>query len=50
MSKPTERQYRTVLYGRPLVPGLNDTDEYLDQACSLVGSCSIGRPTRLVRW
>jgi DNA repair photolyase len=35
MSAPAERQYRTVLYWRPLVPGLNDTDEHLDQAYAL---------------
>ncbi|MBM7168608.1 hypothetical protein JQK87_09305 [Streptomyces sp. G44] len=32
MSRPEHRRYRTVLYWRPLVPGLNDTDEHLDQA------------------
>ena len=35
MSAPAQRRYRTVLYWRPLVPGLNDTDEHLDQACAL---------------
>ncbi len=35
MSAPAERKYRTVLYWRPLVPGLNDTDEHLDQAYAL---------------
>jgi len=35
MSAPSERKYRTVLYWRPLVPGLNDTDEHLDQAHAL---------------
>lgn len=29
MSAPSYRKYRTVLYWRPLVPGLNDTDEHL---------------------
>jgi DNA repair photolyase len=29
------RRYRTILYWRPLVPGLNDTDEHLDAACEL---------------
>ncbi|WAE75976.1 hypothetical protein OUQ99_13245 [Streptomonospora nanhaiensis] len=29
MSTPTRRKYRTILYWRPLVPGLNDTDEHL---------------------
>jgi DNA repair photolyase len=29
------RRYRTILYWRPLVPGLNDTDEHLQQAVQL---------------
>jgi len=29
------RRYRTILYWRPLVPGLNDTDEHLSQAAEL---------------
>jgi hypothetical protein len=29
------RRYRTVLYWRPLVPGLNDTDEHLSRATAL---------------
>ena len=29
------RRYRTILYWRPLVPGLNDTDEHLDRAYEL---------------
>ncbi|GAB3432483.1 radical SAM protein [Actinophytocola sediminis] len=29
------RRYRTVLYWRPLVPGLNDSDEHLDAAYEL---------------
>ncbi len=32
MSVVTPRRYRTVLYWRPLVPGLNDSDEHLDRA------------------
>lgn len=32
MSSPPRRRYRTVLYWRPLVPGLNDTDQHLDTA------------------
>jgi hypothetical protein len=32
MSAITPRRYRTVLYWRPLVPGLNDSDVYLDCA------------------
>jgi len=32
MSAPDQRKYRTILYWRPLVPGLNDTDEHLDAA------------------
>lgn len=28
-------RYRTVLYWRPIVPGLNDTDEHLDRALDL---------------
>ncbi len=35
MSAPERRKYRTVLYWRPLVPGLNDTDEHLDHAYEL---------------
>lgn len=35
MSAPEERRYRTILYWRPLVPGLNDTDEHLDRAYEL---------------
>lgn len=29
------RRYRTILYWRPLVPGLNDTDEHLQRAVEL---------------
>jgi DNA repair photolyase len=29
------RRYRTILYWRPLVPGLNDTDEHLSRAAAL---------------
>ncbi|MFL6077955.1 MAG: radical SAM protein [Mycobacteriales bacterium] len=35
MSSPLRRRYRTVLYWRPLVPGLNDTGEHLDRAHEL---------------
>ncbi|MGH3949464.1 MAG: radical SAM protein, partial [Pseudonocardiaceae bacterium] len=35
MSAPDPRKYRTVLYWRPLVPGLNDTDEHLAAAHDL---------------
>jgi len=35
MSTPRARRYRTILYWRPLVPGLNDSDEHLDQAYDL---------------
>ncbi len=35
MSAPQHRKYRTVLYWRPLVPGLNDTDEHLSAAYGL---------------
>ena len=35
MSAPTRRKYRTILYWRPLVPGLNDTDEHLAAAHEL---------------
>ena len=35
MSAPTRRTYRTILYWRPLVPGLNDTDEHLAAAHEL---------------
>ncbi len=35
MSAPSPRKYRTILYWRPLVPGLNDTDEHLERAHEL---------------
>jgi hypothetical protein len=35
MSAPRERRYKTVLYWRPLVPGLNDSPEHLDTAYGL---------------
>jgi DNA repair photolyase len=35
MSAPRKRRYRTVLYWRPLVPGLNDSPDHLDQAYEL---------------
>jgi DNA repair photolyase len=35
MSAISPRRYRTVLYWRPLVPGLNDTNEHLDRAYTL---------------
>jgi DNA repair photolyase len=35
MSANPERRYRTVLYWRPLVPGLNDSPEHLDRAYEL---------------
>jgi len=35
MSAQLPRRYRTVLYWRPLVPGLNDSDEHLDRAFGL---------------
>lgn len=35
MSAPSYRKYRTILYWRPLVPGLNDTDEHLATAFEL---------------
>jgi hypothetical protein len=35
MSAPAIRKYRTLLYWRPLVPGLNDTDEHLAAAHEL---------------
>src|SRR5260370_21204605 len=35
MSAPTQRRYRTILYWRPLVPGLNDTDGHLERAYAL---------------
>lgn len=35
MSAPERRTYRTVLYWRPLVPGLNDSDGHLDRAYEL---------------
>src|SRR5258708_21194851 len=37
MSTPAFRRYRTVLYWRPLVPGLNDSNQHLDQAYELSG-------------
>lgn len=35
MSTPPRRKYRTVLYWRPLVPGLNDSDEHVSRAFEL---------------
>jgi hypothetical protein len=35
MSAPATRKYRTILYWRPLVPGLNDSPAHLDAACHL---------------
>ena len=35
MSAAVGRRYRTVLYWRPLVPGLNDSPEHLDRAYEL---------------
>jgi DNA repair photolyase len=35
MSAPISRRYRTVLYWRPLVPGLNDGDAHLERAYAL---------------
>jgi hypothetical protein len=35
MSAPEYRRYRTVLYWRPLVPGLNETDEHMAAAHEL---------------
>lgn len=35
MSSLRQRRYRTLLYWRPLVPGLNDTDEHLQRAHQL---------------
>lgn len=35
MSAPQQRKYRTVLYWRPLVPGLNDSPAHLDAAYHL---------------
>ncbi|MGH3670375.1 MAG: hypothetical protein ACRDSH_07030 [Pseudonocardiaceae bacterium] len=35
MGSPVRRKYRTVLYWRPLVPGLNDSDEHLHRAFEL---------------
>lgn len=35
MSAPTHRRYRTILYWRPLVPGLNDAPEHIDAAYQL---------------
>lgn len=35
MGEPLNRSYRTVLYWRPLVPGLNDSPEHLDRAYEL---------------
>jgi hypothetical protein len=33
--RPAARAYRTILYWRPLVPGLNDTEQHLDAAYEL---------------
>ncbi len=35
MSAASPRRYRTILYWRPLVPSLNDSDRHLDRACEL---------------
>jgi DNA repair photolyase len=35
MCAPIRRRYRTVLYWRPLVPGLNDSDAHLERAYAL---------------
>jgi DNA repair photolyase len=35
MSAPGRRPYRTILYWRPLVPGLNDSEEHLARAYAL---------------
>lgn len=35
MSAPQPRKYRTILYWRPLVPGLNDSPQHLDAAYHL---------------
>jgi hypothetical protein len=35
MSAPADRRYRTVLYWRPLVPGLNDSPDHLARAFDL---------------
>jgi DNA repair photolyase len=35
MSAPARRTYRTILYWRPLVPGLNDSDEHFERAYAL---------------
>lgn len=35
MSMPIRRRYRTILYWRPLVPGLNDSPDHLSQAREL---------------
>jgi DNA repair photolyase len=35
MSAPARRTYRTILYWRPLVPGLNDSEEHFERAYAL---------------
>jgi hypothetical protein len=35
MSAPAPRRYRTILCWRPLMPGLNDSDEHLERAHGL---------------
>lgn len=35
LSASSPRKYRTILYWRPLVAGLNDTDQHLAEACDL---------------
>jgi DNA repair photolyase len=35
LSARSPRRYRTILYWRPLVPGLNDSEEHLDRAYEL---------------
>ena len=38
--RPGRRRYRTILYWRPLVPGLNDTAGHLARACALSCRCA----------
>jgi hypothetical protein len=48
MSTPERQKYRTILYWRPLVPGLNGFEEHLDLVCRglRARSARLQRPLR----
>jgi DNA repair photolyase len=45
MSAPERRKYRTILYWRSLVPGLNDTDKHLAEAHDAVKLTGVPDPS-----